>query len=89
MEFNSSEHMSAADPSVCGALDAQAAAWLKPADWIEVARLMILARALDDLEEAELIPAGRIVYGAASRGHELAQILLGLALDHPRDAATL
>jgi 2-oxoisovalerate dehydrogenase E1 component len=58
-------------------------------DWPEVARLMLISRALDQLEEEELLPAGKIRYQFSARGHELAQILLGLALDHSHDAATV
>lgn len=63
--------------------------WLSPADWIELARLMLTSRLIDEIEESELIPAGKIVYACAARGHELAQILLAFALDHPRDGASL
>ena len=87
METNSSEHMSATRSSV--QQSTQDSEWLKPADWVEVARLMLTSRALDDLEETELMPQGKVVYAAAARGHELAQILLGLSLEHPRDGATL
>jgi 2-oxoisovalerate dehydrogenase E1 component len=58
-------------------------------DWPEVARLLLTSRALDQIEEAELLPAGRIRYQFSARGHELAQILLGQRLDHPHDAATV
>src|SRR3954467_4346737 len=58
-------------------------------DWPEVARLMLTSRALDQLEEDELLPAGEIRYQFSARGHELAQILLGLGLDHAHDAATV
>src|ERR1043165_2746001 len=58
-------------------------------DWPEVARLMLLSRALDQIEEDELLPAGKIRYQFSARGHELAQILLGLGLDHAHDAATV
>lgn len=58
-------------------------------DWPRVARLLLTSRAIDDLEETELAPAGKITYQFSAKGHELAQILLGLALDHPHDAATV
>src|SRR5690242_16312761 len=58
-------------------------------DWPEVARLLLTSRALDQLEEEELLAAGKIRYQFSARGHELAQILLGLSLDHPHDAATV
>src|SRR5689334_12998289 len=58
-------------------------------DWPLVARLLLVSRALDLLEEEELLPAGKIRYQFSARGHELAQILLGLSLNHPHDAATV
>lgn len=58
-------------------------------DWPRVARLLLTSRALDDLEERELVPAGKVRYQFSARGHELAQILLGLQLDHPRDGAAV
>ena len=56
-------------------------------DWGEVARLVLRSRALDDLEEAELAPSGEVPYQFSAKGHELAQVLLALSLDHPHDAA--
>jgi 2-oxoisovalerate dehydrogenase E1 component len=58
-------------------------------DWAEVAHLLLTSRALDQLEEDDLLPAGKIRYQFSARGHELAQILLGLGLDHAHDAATV
>jgi len=58
-------------------------------DWNLVARLALTARAVDTLEETELAPNGKITYQFSSKGHELAQILLGLALDQGHDAATV
>jgi 2-oxoisovalerate dehydrogenase E1 component len=48
---------------------------------------MLTSRAIDRLEETELAPAGKVVYQFSTRGHELAQVLLGLALNHPHDGA--
>jgi 2-oxoisovalerate dehydrogenase E1 component len=56
-------------------------------DWEQVARLVFCSRLLDDLEEAELAPSGEVPYQFSARGHELAQVLLGLSLNHPHDAA--
>jgi 2-oxoisovalerate dehydrogenase E1 component len=58
-------------------------------DWRAAARLLLTSRALDDLEERELVPAGRVRYQFSARGHELGQILLGLELTHPHDAAAI
>jgi len=56
-------------------------------DWRRVVRLVLTSRALDRIEEEELVPAGLVRYQFSARGHDLAQVLLGLALDHPHDAA--
>ncbi len=58
-------------------------------DWRRVARLMLVSRALDRTEEQRLVPGGFVTYQFSSRGHDLAQILLGLAMQHPHDAAGL
>lgn len=58
-------------------------------DWLEVARIALLSRAMDQLEETTLAPQGKIKYQFSAKGHELAQILLGQALDHVHDAATV
>ena len=56
-------------------------------DWAQVARLTITSRTIDTIEENELVPAGKIAYQFSAKGHELAQVLLGLNLSHPKDAA--
>ncbi len=58
-------------------------------DWNEVARLMLTSRTIDEIEENELAPAGKVTYQFSSKGHELAQILLGLSLTQGNDAATV
>ncbi len=58
-------------------------------EWREVARLVLLSRRIDEIEERELLPAGKITYQFSAKGHELAQILLGLQLRHPHDGATV
>lgn len=54
-------------------------------DWLHVARLALTSRWMDTIEEKELAPAGKVAYQFSTRGHELSQVLLGLALTHPRD----
>jgi len=49
---------------------------------------MMLSRAMDDLEENELVPAKKVLYQFSARGHELIQLLLGQLLTHPHDAAS-
>ena len=56
-------------------------------DWQEVARLMLLSRELDLVEEELLVPQGKIKNQVSAKGHELSQVLLAQTLDHPHDAA--
>jgi 2-oxoisovalerate dehydrogenase E1 component len=49
-------------------------------DWLEVARLVLTSRELDRLEEEDLVPAKKILYQFSARGHDVAQVLLGLQL---------
>jgi 2-oxoisovalerate dehydrogenase E1 component len=58
-------------------------------DWLKVARLVLLSRQLDRLEVEQLTPNGKVNYQFSAMGHELAQVLLAQALDHPHDAAGL
>lgn len=55
-------------------------------DWKRVARLVLTSRALDHLEETDLLPAGKMRYQFSARGHDLAQVLLGLQLTGAHDA---
>ena len=55
-------------------------------DWRRVAYLIQLSRGLDALEESVLVPERKIFYQFSARGHDLAQILLGLQLTRPDDA---
>ena len=55
-------------------------------DWRRVARLVHTSRAMDLIEERELVPAGLIRYQFSARGHDMAQVLLGLQLTDPHDA---
>ncbi len=70
--------------------DKQASPGLKEqnVDWIKVSRVMLQSRALDDIEEKELVPAKLVFNQFSARGHDFAQILLGSQLTHPHDAAT-
>jgi 2-oxoisovalerate dehydrogenase E1 component len=56
-------------------------------DWLKTARLMLLSREIDRLEEEKLTPQGKVKYQFSAGGHELAQTLLALELNHPHDAA--
>jgi len=59
-----------------------------PIDWQEVARLVLLFREMDLLEEEHLAPQGKIKYQFSAKGHELSQILIAQVLNHPHDGAT-
>lgn len=54
-------------------------------DWRRVAHVLHVSRALDELEETVLVPEKKVLYQFSARGHDLAQILLGLQLTHPHD----
>jgi 2-oxoisovalerate dehydrogenase E1 component len=58
-------------------------------DWPLVARLMLASRTIDEIEENELVPAGKVTYQFSAKGHELSQVLLGLQLAHGHDAAAV
>src|SRR4249920_760864 len=49
-------------------------------DWAEVARLVLTSRAMDELEETRLVPEKKVLYQFSARGHDLAQIILGMHL---------
>jgi 2-oxoisovalerate dehydrogenase E1 component len=54
-------------------------------DWARVAWLVQASRALDAIEEGQLLPERKILYQFCARGHELGQSLLGLLLTDPHD----
>lgn len=56
-------------------------------DWREIAYLIHVSRALDTLEETRLVPEKKVLYQFSARGHDMAQVMLGSRLDHPRDGA--
>src|SRR5487761_798231 len=55
-------------------------------DWRQVTYLLHASRALDDIEESRLLPQRQVLYQFSARGHDFAQILLGLQLTDPHDA---
>ncbi len=63
-------------------------------DWRRIAYNALVSRALDDVEEATnknraTVPREHLVlYQFSARGHDVAQSILGVALDHPHDAAS-
>jgi 2-oxoisovalerate dehydrogenase E1 component len=58
-------------------------------DWQAVARTTLLSRKLDELEVQQLTPQGKVKYQFSAGGHELAQVLLAEALDHPHDGTSV
>ncbi|WP_395613756.1 transketolase C-terminal domain-containing protein [Allosphingosinicella sp.] len=56
-------------------------------DWREIVYLLQVSRALDKIEETRLVPERKVLYQFSARGHDMAQIMLGTRLDHPRDGA--
>jgi 2-oxoisovalerate dehydrogenase E1 component len=58
-------------------------------DWKRVAYLLHLSRALDDIEESKLLPERKVLYQFSARGHDFAQILLGLNLTDAHDGVTV
>ena len=55
-------------------------------DWQRVAEIVCVSRALDALEEQRLVPEKQVLYQFSARGHDVAQAILGLALNDRRDA---
>ncbi len=63
-----------------------AAATVDPAfDWPRIARIVLRSRALDEIEETELVPRREVLYQFSARGHDLSQAILGTLLDDPHD----
>ena len=58
-------------------------------DWREVARLVLTSREMDRIEEEELVPAKKVLYQFSARGHDMAQVLLGLAAQGRRRGVRL
>ena len=58
-------------------------------DWEQVAHRLLLSRALDDIEESQLVPERRVLYQFSARGHELGQILLAGQLTDAHDGVSV
>jgi len=63
-----------------------AAAQMAAAEWRAVVRQVAVSRALDDLEEAVLVPERKVLYQFSARGHDVTQVLLGRLLTGVRDS---
>lgn len=53
--------------------------------WKQVVHLLTVSREMDRIEETELHPQRKVLYQFSARGHDFAQIVLGLHLTHPHD----
>src|SRR3569833_1624094 len=49
-------------------------------DWRRVARLVLTSREMDRIEEQEFVLVWKVLYQFSARGHDMAQVLLGLQL---------
>jgi len=54
--------------------------------WHSVVYHVLVSRGLDALEEETLVPERKMFYQFSARGHDMAQVLLGLQLTRPDDA---
>ncbi len=57
-------------------------------DWRKIAKDVLISRALDDLEEFDLVKQKKVLYQFSARGHDLAQILLGQIMTAKKDAVS-
>jgi len=60
----------------------------QPFDWQHIAKTLLASRALDDLEEFDLVKQKKVLYQFSARGHDLAQIMLGQLLNRKKDAVS-
>ncbi|HEV8198384.1 MAG TPA: pyruvate dehydrogenase, partial [Gemmatimonadales bacterium] len=63
----------------------RAGAAADPIDWERVLYHALVSRFLDDTEEQRLVPEKKVLYQFSSRGHDVAQLILGQYLTHPHD----
>ncbi len=59
-----------------------------PFNWHKVAKDILISRALDDLEEFDLVKQKKVLYQFSARGHDMAQIMLGQILNRKKDAVS-
>ena len=57
-----------------GARDAKRTGRAFEPDWLEVARLVLLSRRIDQVEEEQLAPQGKTKLQLSSSSHELTQV---------------
>ncbi len=58
-------------------------------NWLNVARTVLTSRAIDTIEETELVPQGLVTYQFSARGHDMIQSILSVLINHPHDGATV
>ena len=58
-------------------------------EWFDVARTVLASRRIDEVEEQELAPSGKVTYQFSAKGHELIQAILAQSLQHGKDGATV
>ncbi len=58
-------------------------------NWLNVARTVLTSRAIDMIEETELVPQGLVTYQFSARGHDMIQAILSELINHPHDGATV
>lgn len=57
-----------------------------PIDWPRVLRTVFRSRAIDEVEETQLVPAREVLYQFTARGHDVTQVLFAQHLVGERDA---
>ncbi|MDP4229114.1 MAG: thiamine pyrophosphate-dependent enzyme [Bacteroidota bacterium] len=58
-------------------------------DWESIARTVLTSRAIDKIEETELVPKGLVTYQFSARGHDMIQAILSECINHEHDGATV
>lgn len=58
-------------------------------DWRSIAKTILASRRIDEIEETELVPQGKVTYQFSAKGHELGQVVLAHYLNHKHDCATV
>ena len=64
---------------------AEAVGAMQSIDWRRILPIVFQSRALDDLEESQLVPAREVLYQFSARGHDVTQVVLAQHLVGMRD----
>ncbi len=62
---------------------------LQAQDWRSIAKTVLASRRIDEIEETELAPSGKVTYQFSARGHELSQVIMAHLLNEKHDAASV